>query len=101
MIETPYDLDAVRALDDDRLWQFCVLLEDWGPRVATAWLSRWRNGGIDATNRNPGVCAPGPVTCEFDRGVTRTTAPTGVLSPKRPSVVKGGLCSSRTRRLDS
>ena len=48
-----YDLDAIRALDDDRLMQFCTLLEDWGERVALAWLAMcWRNEGIEGKNRN-------------------------------------------------
>ena len=39
MIETPYDLDAVRALDDVRLIQFLELVYTFGPKVALAWLA--------------------------------------------------------------
>ena len=36
---TPTTLAAIRRLDDARLWQFCVLLEDFGWPVAEAWLA--------------------------------------------------------------
>ena len=53
MIESPYDLDAVRALDDARLWQLLVLVDDFGWPVAKAWLAMcWRNDGIEGKNRN-------------------------------------------------
>ena len=55
MIDTPYDLDAVRALDDPALAQLLELIDTFGPRVATVWLARWRNGGIDATTETPPV----------------------------------------------
>lgn len=75
MIETPYDLDAVRALDDVRLIQFLELVYTFGPRVAMAWLAMcngWRNDRIEGRNEtSPGWNRGSTVTLAFDRGATR------------------------------
>ena len=68
----PGTLAAIRALDDARLWQLLVLVDDFGWPVAKAWLTRWQNGRIPFTNEKPpGGNRGATVSLAFDRGATR------------------------------